>query len=108
MKFLTSQELKKLLDGGQPIQLVNALDRYAYDRMHIPGSLHFGSLAEMAASLSPEVDVVVYCSNPECPASIQAYYYLERRGFDRLYRFAGGLMAWEAAGYPLAGEKVPV
>ncbi len=107
MKIMTSDELKAKLDRGDNFKLIMALDRYAFAKMHIPGSLHFDTLEETAVALSPEDEIVVYCSNPDCPASVQAYYYLEHKGYGRLYRFAGGLAAWEAAGYPLAGSMVP-
>lgn len=107
MKILSCEELKAKLDRGDQFKLVNALDRFAFEKMHIPGSLHFETLPETAAALSPDEEIVVYCSNPECPASVQAYYYLENKGFHNLYRFAGGLMEWENAGYALVGSMVP-
>ncbi|MCA9874172.1 MAG: rhodanese-like domain-containing protein [Anaerolineales bacterium] len=107
MRILTAAELKMKLDRGDTFKLVMALDRYAFAKKHIPGSLHFDTYEDMAAALSPDEEVVVYCSNPKCPASMQAYYYLESKGFRRLYRFAGGLAAWEQAGYALAGSMAP-
>jgi rhodanese-related sulfurtransferase len=49
---------------------------------------------------------VVYCSNPACSASILAYQGLVARGYRNVRRYAGGLLDWEDAGYPLEGEAV--
>ena len=55
------------------------------------------------AELAPEEDIVVYCSDRLCPASMMAYNYLEAQGYKHVRRFSGGLTEWEAAGYPLQG-----
>jgi rhodanese-related sulfurtransferase len=91
MKLINAQELKAKLDRGDEIRLVMALDRHAYDRLHIPGSLHFDDMAAAVKQLDPRDEVIVYCSNRLCPASIKAYMQLRSRGFTNLYRFAGGL-----------------
>ena len=51
-------------------------------------------------------EIVVYCSNVACPASIMAYQILRSEGYNDICRYAGGLEDWEAAGYPLEGEMV--
>ena len=48
----------------------------------------------------------MYCSNPACSASILAYQGLVVRGYRSVRRYAGGLLDWEDAGYPLEGEAV--
>jgi rhodanese-related sulfurtransferase len=49
---------------------------------------------------------VVYCTNPLCYYSIQAYHLLRNRGFTKVARYAGGLLDWQDAGYPLEGSLV--
>jgi 3-mercaptopyruvate sulfurtransferase SseA len=39
--------------------------------------------------------------NLYCVASIYAYRLLEREGFLRVRRYAGGIADWEDAGYPV-------
>lgn len=107
MRIISSHKLKEKLDRRDHLKLVMALDRHAFEKMHIPGSLHFDTLEETAQALAPDDEIVVYCSNVECPASVQAYHYLEHKGFRNLYRFAGGLLEWQEAGYTLVGSLAP-
>ena len=51
-------------------------------------------------------EIVVYCSDEACVASRAAYQLLVNRGYKNVRRYAGGLSAWEDAGYPLEGEMV--
>jgi 3-mercaptopyruvate sulfurtransferase SseA len=59
------------------------------------------------ALLEPDDEIVVYCSNVYCAASIYAYYALRRCGFTRVRRYGGGIVDWEEAGYPLEGRDAP-
>lgn len=104
MKTITRDELKVRLDKREPVQLVMALSRWAYDRLHIPGSLNFQTINEALEGLSPEQEVVVYDSNPDCPASYRMYYHLKSLGFEKIARFAGGIEAWMDAGLPVEGS----
>jgi len=103
MRTIDREELKAKLERGEALKLIMALDRHAYERMHLPGSLYFDRLAEAAGRLNLDDEIVVYCSNPACHASRDAYHLLRSRGFKRLYRYAGGLEDWSNAGYPLEG-----
>lgn len=108
MKVISKEELKEKIERGDDFRLIMALDRHAYEQMHIPGSLHFESIDEAAKQLGPHDEVVVYCSNPLCPVSVQAYRTLEKHGFTNVYRYAGGITEWVEAGYPLEGSQVTV
>lgn len=97
-------DLKAKLDRGDPIKLVMALNRWAYDSKHIPGSLHFDTPEQLYAAVRPEDEVVVYCSNVDCLSSVALYRDLLARGYENVRRYAGGLLDWEAAGLPLEGH----
>lgn len=56
--------------------------------------------------LNSDDDIVVYCSNPVCIASIVGYQLLTRMGYSKVRRYAGGIADWEQAGYPLEGNFV--
>ena len=104
VRTIGREELKAKLDRGDPFKLIMALNRWAYDSKHIPGSLHFDAPAELYAAVQPDEEVVVYCSNVDCLSSVALYRDLVRRGYHNVRRYSGGLLDWEDAGLPLEGE----
>lgn len=106
MRLIEREDLKAKLDRGDDFKLVMVLGEWAYRAKHIPGSIHLGKPEEAKQVLDPDDEVVVYCSGPDCIASIAAYTMLRANGFGNVRRYAGGLLEWEQAGYPLEGELV--
>jgi rhodanese-related sulfurtransferase len=106
MRIISREDLTERLDRGDPIKLYMTLDRQAFEHRHIPGSLHLDNVAKVAASLAPEEEIIVYCANPACPSSFNAYLALQNLGCRNLYRYAGGLIDWSEAGYRLVGSMV--
>jgi rhodanese-related sulfurtransferase len=54
---------------------------WAFKSKHIPGSLNIHSEESAAALINPSDEIVVYCVNKQCIASITAYHILESKGF---------------------------
>jgi rhodanese-related sulfurtransferase len=106
VRTISRDELKTKLDRDDDFRLIMALNRWAYDAKHIPGSLHFDSPAELYAAIQPEDEVVVYCSAVDCLSSVALYRDLVARGYRNVRRYAGGLLDWEDAGLPLEGSFV--
>jgi rhodanese-related sulfurtransferase len=104
MKLISREELKEKLDRAEDIKLVFSLSVSRYRAKHIPGSIHFDKLEEALQVLDNDDEIIVYCANPLCPASIAAYHFLIGHGYKNVRRYAGGLQEWEDAGYPLEGE----
>ena len=104
IRTITREELEQKLDLGEPLKLIMALNRWAFEAKHIPGSLHFDTPAGLFAAVRPDDEVVVYCSNVDCLSSVALYRDLVRRGFRNVRRYAGGLLDWEEAGLPIEGE----
>lgn len=100
------EELKETLDRRGPVKLVMALNRWAFDAKHIPGSLHFDDPKELYSSLGKDDEIVVYCSNVDCLSSVALYRALVEQGYKNVRRYAGGLIDWEDAGLPLEGELI--
>jgi rhodanese-related sulfurtransferase len=103
VNLISREELRRKLAQGDEFNLVMTLSGFAYRTKHIPSSLHFETVEEAFAALDREDEIVVYCADVHCVASIYAYRLLEREGFTRIRRYAGGLADWEEAGYPLEG-----
>jgi len=100
------EELKARLDRGELIKLIMALNRWAFDAKHIPGSRHFDNPDELYSALREDDELIVYCSNVDCLSSVALYRALVERGYHNVRRYAGGLIDWEDAGLPLEGTQV--
>jgi rhodanese-related sulfurtransferase len=111
MNLISREELHGKLVRGEPFELVMTMSARHYAAKRIPASRHYENLAEALDSLDPEQEIVVYCSDVYCAASIRAYYFLTRNGYERVRRYAGGIADWEAAGYRIesgpAGRPEP-
>ena len=103
IRTISRDELKAKLDRDEPIKLIMALNRWAYDAKHIPGSLHFDDPEDLYRAVRPDDEVIVYCSNVDCLSSVALYRALVDRGYPNVRRYAGGLIDWEDAGLPLEG-----
>jgi rhodanese-related sulfurtransferase len=104
IQTIDREELKAKLDRGDDFRLIMALNRWAFDAKHIPGSIHFDTPDELYAAVRPDDEVVVYCSHVDCLSSVALYRDLVRRGYRNVRRYSGGLLDWEDAGLPLDGE----
>ncbi len=107
MRLIDRDELKAKLDRGDDFKLVMSLNEFAFNAMHIPGSLNITAPEQARDLLGKDDEIVVYCSNPDCMASIFAYAFLKDRGFKNIQRYAGGVLDWQQAGYPLEGTRAP-
>jgi rhodanese-related sulfurtransferase len=108
IRTISREELQTRLDHGDDFRLIMALNRWAFDAKHIPGSLHFDTPEALYAAIQPDDDVVVYCSNVDCLASVALYRDLVARGYRHVRRYAGGLLDWEDSGLPLEGRMATI
>jgi rhodanese-related sulfurtransferase len=103
MNRITREQLKSKLDAGEKLKLVNCLDEWAFRAKRIPGSILFGK--QTLTVLDPGEEVIVYCSNPGCTASVLVYQQLVEHGFQNVWHYPGGIADWEDGGYPMEGER---
>lgn len=104
VRTINREELATKLQQGDRFRLVMALNEWAFRAKHIPGSEHFNTPEEVFSSLSPDDEIVVYCTSVDCHASLALYHELVARGYRNVRRYEGGLTDWEEAGLPLEGE----
>ncbi len=106
MNLIDGDELKQKLDRGDDFKLVMVLNERAFRLKHIPGSINVfvQSIKPGMNLLSPDDEIVVYCTGGPCIASTFAYRTLADLGFQKLLHYAGGLPDWEARGYATDGE----
>jgi rhodanese-related sulfurtransferase len=101
---LDREQLQAKLARKEPIKLVMASSDWAFRAKHIPGSIHFKTPEEMFAALGKDEEIVVYCSNLDCHASLATIQKLRAHGYQNVHHYAGGLIDWEAGGLPLEGD----
>jgi rhodanese-related sulfurtransferase len=106
MNHISCEELKRKFDLGDKFILVNALDEERFRAIHIPESINICRNEDIQTCLTRDDVIIVYCTDEACNRSILLYQQLEAYGYKKIFRFAGGLRAWEAAGYELIGEMV--
>ena len=107
---LSREQLRAKLASGEPFRLVMAASDFGFRAKHIPGSIHLnthpthGARADGFSGLGKDDDIVVYCSNVDCNASLAAIKMLLERGYRKVSHYAGGLIDWEAARLPVEGD----
>jgi membrane protein DedA with SNARE-associated domain/rhodanese-related sulfurtransferase len=110
MAGITPEELKRKLDAGEQVMIVDLHGRRDGRRGHqgIPGAVcidpHRLGQHDNPKDRTPiprDRDVVLYCTTLHELTSARAALELRRRGFERVRPLAGGLEAWHERGFPL-------
>ncbi|MEX0864532.1 MAG: hypothetical protein WD269_06615 [Acidimicrobiia bacterium] len=65
VRTINRDELFEMMERGVKFRLVMALNEWAFRAKHIPGSEHFNTAEELFSSLSPEDEIVVYCTGDD-------------------------------------------
>ena len=102
---ISAVDLKQKLDSGKPLQLVAAIDEFAFKPSHIPGSLFFASPKDAVSRLDKKMETIIYCSGPGCITGPFACQYFMQKGFEKVVLFSGGLEVWTDAGFPIEKER---
>lgn len=106
MRTVSVEETKIITDSFSHI-LLDARKSADYTAGRIPGAMSLpvsdldAHLAEIAAFLTPAQPILVYCSGAECEESLELGKFLIESGYTNVTLFAGGITAWEKAGYPV-------
>ena len=108
-KTIDRETLKRKLDNGEDIKLIEVLMPKPFNEVHIKGAINIplNSIAKEASrSYNKEDEIIVYCADTECKASPAAAEKLETFGFSNVYDYEGGKKDWMKAGYPVEGSNV--
>ena len=112
MARITPEELKKKLDAGEPVMIVDLHGRRDGPRGHrgIPGAVcidphrlgqHDDPKKRTPMPIPRDREVVLYCTTLHEFTSARAALELRHCGFDRVRPLAGGLQAWHERGFPM-------
>jgi membrane protein DedA with SNARE-associated domain/rhodanese-related sulfurtransferase len=110
MARITPEELKKKLDAGEEVMIVDLHGRRDGQRGHqgIPGAVCIDprrlgphDTPKKRTPIPRDREVILYCTSLHELTSARAALELRRRGFERVRPLAGGLQAWHERGFPL-------
>jgi len=93
---ITVSELKRLIDSGAHVNLIDVREPREFDLCHIEGSrlIPLSQIPSKVKELNPEMEYVVYCHVGE--RSAFAVNYLRRLGISKARSLKGGIDQWAA------------
>ncbi len=106
---LEPAELKKLLDAGEPVYIVDL--RHPLELLSepftLPGALHFApdALTLRHSEIPRDRDIVLYCTCPSEATAAKTAMTLSKLGIERVRPLRGGYDEWKRLGYPR--DEVP-
>ncbi len=91
---ITVEELKRLIDGGTHVNLIDVREQYEYDFCHINGSklIPIGQIRNRINELSRNDEYVFYCHVGERSGWVVNF--LRQLGFKKVKNLKGGIDAW--------------
>jgi rhodanese-related sulfurtransferase len=96
-------DMRNGMTGGYRLIECRSAEKFA--ELHIPGALNvpYWTMDERTA-LDRGTLYICYCESFQCNAATQGALRLAQLGFQ-VKRLAGGITAWQAAGFPVAGTR---
>jgi len=85
MRLIDREEPRQNLDGRDDFKLVIVLGDWAYRTKHIPGSLNLYTIEKVLEALDTNDEIIVYCSNPDCVASVAVFRMLTENGYGNSF-----------------------
>jgi molybdopterin/thiamine biosynthesis adenylyltransferase/rhodanese-related sulfurtransferase len=90
---ITVKELKRRIDAGEDVQLIDVREPYEYQIAQIGGKLiPQNDVPQRLAEIDREREVVVHCRSGARSQRIAEF--LKQAGYPRVANVAGGILAW--------------
>ena len=97
MKNITVEELKKKMDAGEKINLIDVREPHEYAEANMGGKLiPLGKVQTMQVEEIEDLkdeEVILYCRSGR--RSMMACMVLDTLGFKDTYNLEGGILAWQ-------------
>jgi rhodanese-related sulfurtransferase len=102
---IITDELKKLLDEGAAMTVIDARNPEEYQEVHIKGAISIPEkkFSEYAAALPADkgARLVFYCNGVKCGKSKKAAKKASELGFTEILIYSEGMPVWEERGLPI-------
>lgn len=96
-------EVRQRLSAGDAVVLVDVREDAEWNKSHIGGAIHLGRGVidrDIAGQVpDPGTEVILYCASGG--RSAMAAKALQDMGYSNVKSMAGGISAWNQAGYPV-------
>ena len=103
IKEIDVQELKTKLDNNENITFIDCREEVEWNEGHIQGAtlIPLSQFQEKFAAALPDknAEIVIQCRSGK--RSMNACMFLLSQGYSNLNNVEGGIMAWEAEGFPV-------
>jgi rhodanese-related sulfurtransferase len=114
--IVTAKELKDLMEQKKDIIIVDTMPYEAsYKKQHVKGAVQIEfPIPEMSSidektqaalvkllGADKEKTIVFYCGFVKCTRSHNGAMWAKKLGYKNVYRFPGGIKAWDEADYPI-------
>jgi adenylyltransferase/sulfurtransferase len=106
MREISAQELKKMRDGREPLQLIDVREPYEVERCSIGGeNIPLGDIVSQLGRIRKDIPVVMHCNSGSRSAAVVNA--LETRyGFSNLMHLTGGIKAVRPGGGPVVEVRL--
>jgi rhodanese-related sulfurtransferase len=103
VKETNVEEVKRRLDGGEKLAIVDVREDREFDADHLPGAVHLGKgIIERDIELKypdQKTELILYCGGGF--RSALAADNLQQMGYENVISMDGGIRVWREKGYPL-------
>jgi len=91
---ITPTELKKAVDAGEDVVILDVRESYEYDICRLDGSklIPLGELERRVNELDRDANIVAHCRSGG--RSAQAVKFLREAGYEKARNLTGGILAW--------------
>jgi len=102
----TVDDVKKRLDGGEKLTLIDVREESEFAKDHLPGAIHLGKgiIERDIEARVPDLatEVILYCGGGF--RSALAADNLQKMGYKNVISMDGGIRDWRGKGYPLTNQ----
>ena len=106
VKEVTVDQVKAMIDHGEPFHLVDVREESEWAKDHLPGALHLGKgvierdVEQVLGDTGARI--VLYCGGGF--RSALAADNLQKMGYTNVFSMDGGIRGWREKGYPLTRD----